>query len=203
MVPLLLATGVYWLHHVPEGTGSRVTDNIVEVRLIDASERNEQRHGVAEQATRTAPQPQSQPLIDHPNRSIPAESPPPAPEPDRASQTASASPASAPASSMAPVPTPPDQMTARFQRALLGHIAHYRQYPDAARRDRAQGTVQLMFEMQRDGTVTDIWIKSSSGNRMLDVAAVETIRRAQPLPKIPSGLPDHLNIQMPLAFDLL
>lgn len=56
--------------------------------------------------------------------------------------------------------------------------------------------------MRRDGMVTDVWVKASSGFNALDLAAVDTIRNAQPLPRIPSELPDQLNISMPVAFNL-
>jgi periplasmic protein TonB len=90
----------------------------------------------------------------------------------------------------------------KFQKALLRHIEHYQSYPNAARRDRLQGIVQVLFAMRRDGTVLDIQIKASSGIVILDKEAVETIRRAQPLPPIPAELPGHLNILLPVAFDL-
>jgi protein TonB len=59
-----------------------------------------------------------------------------------------------------------------------------------------------MFAMRRDGTVKDIWIRNSSGHDLLDAAAIDTIRKAQPAPRIPSELPDQLNVLIPVAFDL-
>jgi protein TonB len=56
--------------------------------------------------------------------------------------------------------------------------------------------------MLRDGTVTDVQVISSSGFDVLDAAAVETIRNAAPMPRIPSELPGHLNIHVPVAFDM-
>ena len=84
-----------------------------------------------------------------------------------------------------------------FQRALLTHIARYRQNPD----DHGRASVQLVFSMLRDGTVTDVQITSSSGNAILDHAAVRTIRMAQPMPKIPAELPEPLNVHLPITFD--
>ncbi len=200
MVPLLLAAGVYWLHQVPAGTGPRATDTVVEVRLIAPQEPIEQRQDAPLQPSQAALNPQPEPLVEDPNRLIPTETVVSAPsEPGR---PASAATTSAPASAAAPVRMPTIQIAKIFQTALLSHIARYRRYPDAARQDRLQGIVQAVFAMRRDGTVTEVWIKSTSGHKLLDVAAIETIRRAQPLPKIPSELPDHLNILMPVAFDL-
>jgi protein TonB len=89
----------------------------------------------------------------------------------------------------------------KFQQALLRHIERYQRYPKAARLGRQQGTVDTLFSMRRDGTLVGVWVKTSSGQQVLDAAAVETIRRAQPLPAIPAGLPDQLTIQVQLAFD--
>jgi protein TonB len=90
----------------------------------------------------------------------------------------------------------------RFQRTLQAHVEHYRSYPATARRDRLQGTVQVLFAMRRDGTVLDAWVQASSGQMLLDKEALETIRRAQPLPAIPPELPGQLNILLPVSFDL-
>ncbi len=199
LMPLLLAAGVLWLHHAPAGTGPRDSDSVVEVRLITVAE-PPQPVIVASLPPSVAPAKPSEPLVDDPNRSIPEESIAPlVSEPGRASQPVTTS---APASSAAPIRAPTSPTAAIFQRTLLSHIARYRKYPDQARRDRAQGTVQLVFAMRRDGIVTDVWVKASSGFNALDLAAVDTIRNAQPLPRIPSELPDQLNISMPVAFNL-
>ncbi|WP_313440412.1 energy transducer TonB [Novosphingobium sp.] len=42
----------------------------------------------------------------------------------------------------------------------------------------------------------------SSGSIFLDRAALETIRRAQPLPAIPEGKPDELELSVPVEFFL-
>ncbi|MFX9116149.1 energy transducer TonB, partial [Acinetobacter baumannii] len=64
------------------------------------------------------------------------------------------------------------------------------------------GAVETLFSMQRDGTVLEVWVKTSSGQAALDKAAVDAIRRAQPLPSIPWGLPDDLKVEIWLEFDL-
>ncbi len=87
-----------------------------------------------------------------------------------------------------------------FQRMLLSHIARFRQYPSAAKSGQ-HGITQLVFAMRRDGTVSEVWIRNSSGSQLLDEAATDTIRRAQPLPTIPADLPDQLTISLPISFD--
>ena len=197
-VPLLLAAGVYWLHRVPLGTNLRPNDNVVEVRLISPPSAVVQRQESPQPVVKP-PQPPAETLVQDPTRAIPqamvasASSEP-------AERISPARTASAPASA----DTHPlsDQKALTFQRALLSHIARYRRYPEGARRDQARGTVQLVFSMLRDGTVTEVRVASSSGYGLLDVAAIETIRKAQPMPRIPAELPERLNILVPVAFDL-
>lgn len=200
-VPLLLAAGVYWLHKLPIGPNLHTDDgSIIEVRLIGPQVR-----AAATQDT-TSPVPQSvQPpaetLMQDPVRTIPTTataSLPPQPE-QPAATPSSVAPASAPPVSRFTINK---EKAAAFQRALQSHIARYQHYPDRARREHAEGIVSLLFSMRRDGSVTNVWIVSSSGYTLLDGAAIETIRNAQPMPRIPVELPEQLTIQMPVAFDL-
>ncbi|MGT2504597.1 TonB family protein [Bradyrhizobium guangxiense] len=51
------------------------------------------------------------------------------------------------------------------------------------------------------GTLVRLDVKSSSGRPLLDQEAIETIRRAQPLPRIPADMPDLITVLLPVAFD--
>jgi protein TonB len=205
-VPLLLAVGVYWLHRAPSGTGLQINDNVVEVRLIGTQTaapqrqdppRPEQKEPRPEQRDQ---QPAAQAPTEDSNPTIPETAV--ASAPPESAPAAPARRAALPAAAVETARLPLDRKALTFQRDLRSHIAHYEHYPEAARRDRAQGTVQLVLSMQRDGTVTNVRIASSSGYDLLDAAALETIRKAQPLPRIPTELPERLNILLPLAFDL-
>ena len=59
----------------------------------------------------------------------------------------------------------------------------------------------VMFAMRRDGSIVRVDIKSSSGRSVLDREAIETIRRAQPLPRIPADMPELLTVMIPVTFD--
>lgn len=89
-----------------------------------------------------------------------------------------------------------------YQHALLVHIEHYRRYPLDERRQRIEGVVTIHFAMDRYGNVLDVWIDRSSGVAALDTEAVATVRRAQPLPMIPTRLPDRLSIVLPVSFSI-
>jgi protein TonB len=199
LVPLLLMAGVFWLHHLPVGLAQRSGDNVVEVHLMAQPDTTPPQE--AAQPVPASLRQETEPLVDDPNRTIPDkadEAIPPTP-PSTSQQRPTAAPTS---SSDAPPHFAIDHEAAIFQQALLSHIERYRHYPERGRRDRARGTVRLVFSMLRDGTVTDVQVISSSGFDVLDAAAVETIRKAAPMPRIPAELPEHLNIHLPVAFDL-
>ena len=88
-----------------------------------------------------------------------------------------------------------------FKNTLLRHIARFQRYPKAAERKRLQGTVRVVFSAGRSGRVIGAWVTTSSGESVLDQEALDTIRRAQPLPSIPSVLPDPIRIELALGFD--
>jgi len=104
-------------------------------------------------------------------------------------------------SAPSPMDAPPSRAMIRFQQALLRHVAAHQRYPGLARPGRLQGSVGTLFSMRRDGTLVGVWVKTSSGQVVLDKEAIDTIRRAQPLPPIPAELPDRLNIEVSLMFD--
>lgn len=89
-----------------------------------------------------------------------------------------------------------------YREALLVHIARYRRYPADARRDHVEGTVEVRFVLDRAGDVQNAWIAASSGRTNLDAEALAAIRRAAPMPRIPSELPDSLDITLPIDFEI-
>jgi protein TonB len=97
-----------------------------------------------------------------------------------------------------------EEMTANlsFQRELLAHIAAYRRYPDAARAARLNGVVNVRFAIDRDGGVLDVWVQDSSGHPALDQEAIDTIRRAQPMPIVPPILPSRIDLVLPIEFSI-
>ena len=193
--PIVFSAGIYFLQRMNPGSLEKSGFPMVEVRLVQQP---------APEVTPPSPQsnPASQgrrePMIEAPNKPIPEET-----------KAAAIDPAPIPAASIAEqTPTTPDvrprgavagTMSA-FQRVLLSHIARFRQYPSGAKAGQ-HGVTQLVFAMRRDGSVSEVWIRETSGSRLLDDAAADIIRRAQPLPVIPADLPDQLTIRLPISFD--
>jgi len=92
---------------------------------------------------------------------------------------------------------------ADYRQRLLAHIQPFRRYPAQAHaRDAdARGIVQLVFLVDKGGSVMGVWVKTSSGVEVLDAEAVATILRAQPMPRVPPGLPAPLMVQLPVSFN--
>jgi TonB family protein len=75
-------------------------------------------------------------------------------------------------------------------------------YPLAARRRNLAGTVHLDIVIEANGAVAGVQVAEPSGHRLLDDAAVETVRELPPLP-FPSHLvPRPLRLRLPVVFDL-
>jgi periplasmic protein TonB len=194
---LLFVGGVYWIQvHVRTGATSQEANGVVQVRLL--------------------PRPDPIPIPVAPvARTAMVGSPGPADRQveapaetsnhavvDQPAQTPSVGPIATPNLSPSPTADAPDSPAVlEFRETLLRHIARYQRYPTAAERLRLHGTVRTVFSIGRNGRLLGVWVKTSSGEAMLDQAAIETIRRAQPLPAIPAALPDPLKIEVALGFD--
>lgn len=89
-----------------------------------------------------------------------------------------------------------------YRAKVAAQLKRKRFYPSAARRDRLTGTTTVSFTLNGAGKVTAARVVRSSGERILDEAAVEMVRRASPYPPIPPGLGATITIQAPIGFEL-
>jgi protein TonB len=196
VVTLVLAGGVYWLRmQPPMGAAAREQASTILVHLIPRPD------------PAPIPTPAPSPLD---SKSLAAAEPSPAQDeqeegpadgPPSPAATRSQTTPAPPVASAATGAASPSRAAIQFQQSLLRHIGRYQRYPAAARRDRMQGTVDTFFAMRRDGSLVDVWVRTSSGQPVLDKAAIEAVERAQPLPPIPPELPNNLTIEILLAFD--
>ncbi|MEE4453020.1 energy transducer TonB [Novosphingobium resinovorum] len=99
-----------------------------------------------------------------------------------------------------PAPRMANNAAQSWEARLLAHLEKYRRYPPAARARRDEGTVFVRFRMDRAGKVLAADLVRSSGAALLDRAALDTIRRAQPLPAIPDERPAPLELTVPVEF---
>ena len=189
---LILAGGVYWLHHLPARTGTPENSGYLQVRLVLSDDQptfpttsGERRTNPARGAPgiTTEPEPLSEDV--------------PLPEPtspsDRTATVANADASSSRRKAAS------DKAVAKFRQQLLRHIARFQRYPSSTH-GRAERNVQVLFRMRRDGSLLDAWVSSSSGDVILDGEAIATLHRAEPLPSIPGELPGELRILLPIAF---
>jgi periplasmic protein TonB len=197
LVVVLLVGGVYWMKHLPSSLPPSDSGGNVQVRLLQtpdpapiplqATDRPASPNvGTRADVRRDQPEPRAEDVSPSPPSTV----------------TASIDPA--PSVNVSPLPSsvsnPPNDVALRFQQALMRHIERFQRYPGTARRDRLEGTVQVGFVMGRDGKILEAWIRSSSGQTLLDKEAVDALRRAEPLPIIPGELPDRLSVLVPVAF---
>ena len=61
-------------------------------------------------------------------------------------------------------------------------------YPEDARRNRIYGELRLMVAINANGSVREIKIMQSSGESVLDTAAIRIVKMAAPFPTFPSKL---------------
>lgn len=82
-------------------------------------------------------------------------------------------------------------------------IEEVKSYPEWARRRGFEGVVRVEFTIRQEGEVEEVRIVDSSDYRMLDKAALATIKRASPFPKLPRDLGEKLKITVPIVYRLL
>lgn len=63
-------------------------------------------------------------------------------------------------------------------------------YPDAARRERIYGSLRLLVSINRDGTLREVQVLESSGQTILDQAALRIVRLSAPFAPFSGDLSD-------------
>lgn len=89
-----------------------------------------------------------------------------------------------------------------WEASVLAHLERFRRYPPRARAAGQHGVAYVRFTMDRSGAVLNSAVVRKSGFFTLDQAAIDTLQRAQPLPTIPPGRPDTVELTVPIQFDL-
>ena len=83
-------------------------------------------------------------------------------------------------------------LLSQYLTTVKNKIQKQQRYPSAARRRRLQGTVEVSFQWDASGKLISHSIKRSSGQKILDGAAIQMIKRSSPLPPIPPVLKRQL-----------
>jgi protein TonB len=86
--------------------------------------------------------------------------------------------------------------TSSIYSIILAQIERNKYYPIMARKRGIEGTTKVTFKIKKDGSVAVVKITKPSGAKILDDAAVDTIRKASPFPYVPNP------ITVPITFNL-
>lgn len=126
--------------------------------------------------------------------------PPPQALADPAPQRPVAPETTAPPSRPAPPANKPASAPS-WEGQLLAHLEQHKRYPRDARSRRLEGVVLVRFAMNRQGRVLSAVVEQSSDHAVLDRAALDLLRRAQPLPPPPAQVAgDPLTLTVPVEF---
>ena len=114
-----------------------------------------------------------------------------------------------PAAARAPAPAAPvgDPAAKERERSwyslVSAHLNRKKTYPREAKKAGQQGTPTVRFTVDRRGRVSNISIARSSGHELLDEATLSLIRRAAPLPAMPSSMGrETVTISLPIEYSL-
>lgn len=125
-----------------------------------------------------------------------------APRPTLSPAAATAAPPAAPAPASPPAKSAEQAGEASYHAQVLARLREARRYPTAARARRQEGVAQVRFTLDARGRVLDASLVRSSGHAVLDREALDTVRRAAPLPAPPPGSADPLTLVVDIDFFL-
>jgi len=87
--------------------------------------------------------------------------------------------------------------TSKTLQQIRNKIERAKFYPLIAKRSRVEGSPLVEFKIKKDGSVDYVFLKESSGSKVLDEAATKTVQQAGPYPFYPE--PIVLNIHYALG----
>ena len=91
----------------------------------------------------------------------------------------------------------------RYLTELSRHLGRYYEYPRRARRLGQEGAPVVVFEFSRDGTLVDHSLHASSSHALLDDAALDMLKDAEPLPEVPDSMKGQtFTYTLPINFNL-
>ncbi len=83
-------------------------------------------------------------------------------------------------------------------------IENHKQYPYVARKRRIQGRVVVRFVIETDGKVRDVSLVEKSRYRLLNTAALDSVKASSPFPKPPAQFfSGPVPLEIPIVFTLM
>lgn len=164
------------------------------------------------------PQPAAMPKVEAPQARMPLPRdpvilPPPAEVARQAQPLAPPALASAPSAVPSTTRTPSPatgssdpkakQQEIDYLSLVSAHLNRRKHYPSEAKKARQQGIVTIRFTVDRDGNVSSVSIKRSSGHEILDRATLDLLARVAPLPRMPKSITrDSIIVSLPIDYSL-
>ena len=91
----------------------------------------------------------------------------------------------------------------RYLTELSRHLSQFYEYPRRARRLGQEGSPVVVFEFSRDGTLVHHSLRTSSDHALLDDAALDMLKDAEPLPEVPESMKGNtFTYALPVRFNL-
>ncbi len=96
------------------------------------------------------------------------------------------------------------QSFSEFLRQVRERIKQVQRFPPNVRNLDEGSTTTIRFTLQKDGTIRDPKVSSSSGSRLLDNAALAAVQNAEPYPPFPEGQSGNsIRLELPVIFELV
>ncbi|MDX2073409.1 MAG: energy transducer TonB [Alphaproteobacteria bacterium] len=97
------------------------------------------------------------------------------------------------------------EIMSRYTQLISLWIQKFKVYPEEARQKGLKGSTVVRIRIDRRGTIHYYSLERSTGIPLLDNAAIDMIRRANPVPAVPDDYPagDVFEFLVPVNFSLL
>lgn len=104
----------------------------------------------------------------------------------------------------APAPTRNSEAVVRYEQTISLWVQKFKLYPEAARAAGMEGETVVRVRIDRQGNIRHYILERSTGYSELDRAAIDMIRRANPVPAVPTDYPagELLEFLIPVNFRL-
>lgn len=96
------------------------------------------------------------------------------------------------------------EIMSRYEQLISQWLAKFKVYPEEAKRQGITGVATVRIRIDRQGTIGYYIIEQSSGYQILDRAAIDMVRRANPVPAVPHDYPasDLMEFRIPIDFSI-
>ncbi len=90
-----------------------------------------------------------------------------------------------------------------YRSSILRLVERHKYYPLHARRKGLEGTSRVAFTIHRNGVIAGVSLTGSSGERLLDQAAIQTIKQIGKAPPFPKDIQrNQWRFAIPIAYSL-